>query len=59
MDVSLCRLTRNEYARQWTHKLAYTPTLTCFSVSRRKNRSGFHLSASAPQTFVNLNVSDT
>ena len=41
-------------ARVHTHKFAYTPTLTCFSESSLKNLSGFHWSASSPQTCGNL-----
>lgn len=37
-----------------TYRFAYSPTEICFSLSTRRNRPGFHLSASSPHTSGSL-----
>ena len=45
------------YAERSTYKFAKTPTFVCFPVSMRRNRSGFHVCASSPQTSGSLIIS--
>ncbi len=50
MNSDISGLAVRSYLRGETHRFANTPTLTCLVALIVRKRSGFHSSASCPQT---------